>query len=117
MGDEFDLMNSDKILIFPVSIIGAGKTTLAKILRYVCPFSFCHIQSDNMPRKDTAKHFVNHVIDGFDRHQVVFADRNNHLRMHRERLTQAFLAKYPNGLVGIFYMLTFSGIGLASRKS
>ena len=105
MGNEFDLMNSDKILIFPVSIIGSGKTTLAKILSCACPLSFCHIQSDNMPRKFTAKHFLNHVIDAFDHHQVVFADRNNHLRMHREKLTRAFLEKFPNGLVGIYSML------------
>ena len=94
-------MHSDKILILPVSIIGSGKTTLAKVLSNVCPYSFCHIQNDNMPRKFTAKHFLSHVLKAFETHQVVFADKNNHLGMHREKIAQLFLERYPNGFIGI----------------
>jgi tRNA ligase len=90
-----------KILILPVAIIGSGKTTLAKVLSDICPLSFCHVQSDNMPRKFTAKHFQKHVLAAFEKHEVVFADKNNHLRMHRERLTQAFVERYPDGLIGM----------------
>lgn len=93
-------MNSQKILIFPVSIIGSGKTTLARILSNICPLSYCHIQSDNMPRKFAAKHFLNQVLKGFEGHQVVFADKNNHLEIHREKLTQAFVQRYPDGMIG-----------------
>ncbi len=101
MGGQFDRMISQKILLLPISIIGSGKTTLAKVLSNICPLSFCHIQSDNMPRKFAAKHFQNHVLKAFDRHQVVYADKNNHLEMHRERLTQAFIQRYPDGLIGM----------------
>lgn len=64
-----------KTLILPISIIGSGKTTLAKVLREIPRVSFSHIHSDDMPRKFTAKHFHRAVVKAFENSRVVFADK------------------------------------------
>jgi tRNA ligase len=88
-----------KVLIIPIATVGAGKSTLGQLLSQKSPVTFAHIQSDHMPRKYTSKHFVKHLIDAFDKADVVYADRNNHLRQHRKALGQAFRQKYPSGLM------------------
>jgi tRNA ligase len=91
--------NGQKILLLPVAIIGAGKSTLARILCKLSPVSFGHIQSDSMPRTNRATHFINAVLESFETNQVVYADKNNHLFIHRQRLVQTFRKKYANGIV------------------
>ncbi|RUS12817.1 tRNA ligase kinase domain-containing protein, partial [Endogone sp. FLAS-F59071] len=70
------------------------KTTLSLALKEL--FGFAHIQNDNITQKNTATKFYNTIIDEFKEHDVVIADKNNHLAMHREGLTSAINAKYPN---------------------
>ena len=91
--------SSQKMLIFPVAIIGAGKSTLAKILMQISPVTIGHVQSDNMPRSNTANHFLKAVMDSFKVHRIVYADKNNHLSIHRAKLATAFRQKYTNGIV------------------
>lgn len=88
-----------KILLLPVSIVGSGKSTLGKLLKYVCPVELGHVQSDNMPKRNTANHFVNGVLEAFKSNTVVFADKNNHLFQHRQVLCQKFREKYTNGYI------------------
>ena len=78
--------------------MGAGKSTLGKLLKMICPVKLEHVQSDNMSR-NTANRFINAVLDAFNSHDVVFADKNNHLFQHRQSLAMKFREKYTNGYV------------------
>lgn len=89
---------SDKLLIIPISTIGAGKTTLAKLMRGFSE-SFGHIQNDNIKSAKGKFLFEKTVMDAFRTHSTVFADRNNHLEIHRLRLSEQFKAIYPNGRI------------------
>ncbi|KAJ3091591.1 hypothetical protein HK102_014140 [Quaeritorhiza haematococci] len=86
-----------KTLILPIAVIGAGKTTLGLLLNHL--FGSGHIQSDNITAKRAGPVFERTVIDEFRSRDVVYADKNNHLGMHRQNITKAFKAKYPNGFV------------------
>ena len=89
-----------KILIIPVAIVGSGKTTLARVLSSVSPRSFAHIQSDNVfSKKNAAAQFTKAVIEAFKTHDVVYADKNNHLFQHRQTICREFKQLYPGGSV------------------
>ncbi|KAL5476920.1 TRL1 [Sanghuangporus weigelae] len=76
-----------KTIIVPVAIPGCGKTTLAVALVHL--FGFGHVQSDNIPGKKAAPEFVKRVKKELDTHDVVIADKNNHLVQHRLSLRDA----------------------------
>lgn len=88
-----------KILILPISIVGAGKSTLGKLLKCICPVQMKIVSSDNMPKRNTANHFIIGILEAFKSHTVVFADKNNHLFQHRQTLCRKFREKYTNGYV------------------
>ena len=46
--DDFRDLKDQKILIIPISIVGSGKTTLGKLLKFICPVSYGHVQSDRI---------------------------------------------------------------------
>jgi len=83
-------------LILPVGIIGFGKTTVAKMLKVL--YDIGHIQSDNIQKKKTAPEFIANVCKEFEHKNIVFADKNNHLKMHRGDLCEKIKTIYPNSL-------------------
>ncbi|KAG1738763.1 RNA ligase-domain-containing protein [Suillus lakei] len=58
-----------KTIILPVAIPGCGKTAVS--------------------RKKTASAFIKNVVNLLKRHDIVIADKNNHLRQHRDSLREA----------------------------
>ncbi|KAL5498563.1 TRL1 [Sanghuangporus vaninii] len=82
-----------KTIIVPVAIPGCGKTTLAVALTHL--FGFGHVQSDDIPGKKPAQEFVKRVKKELDTHDVVIADKNNHLVQHRLSLRDAVKGMDP----------------------
>ncbi|KDQ53731.1 hypothetical protein JAAARDRAFT_182862 [Jaapia argillacea MUCL 33604] len=76
-----------KTIIVPVAVPGVGKTTLAVALVHL--FGFGHTQSDDVHAKKPGPAFVKNVVKLLDNHDVVIADKNNHLRLHRQALRDA----------------------------
>jgi len=79
--------NFGKTVIVPVAIPGCGKTTIAVALKHI--FGFGHTQSDDVKAKKPAPIFLKNVTDLLKTHNVVIADKNNHLEQHRYGLRQA----------------------------
>ncbi|KAL3894824.1 MAG: hypothetical protein SGCHY_005052 [Lobulomycetales sp.] len=88
-----------KTLLLPCAIVASGKTTLAVSLARALGPSMAHVQSDDIKAKKPAPIFIRRVIEAFDSHDTVFADKNNHLPQHRSTLTRAFREAYPDGLI------------------
>ncbi|KAL1742460.1 RNA ligase-domain-containing protein [Schizophyllum fasciatum] len=76
-----------KTIIVPVAIPGCGKTAVAVALQHI--FGFGHTQSDDVPGKKSAVNFVKNVTSLLETHDVVIADKNNHLTQHRQALRDA----------------------------
>ncbi|KAJ3493588.1 hypothetical protein NLJ89_g10983 [Agrocybe chaxingu] len=76
-----------KTIIVPVAIPGCGKTTVAVALAQI--FGFGHTQSDDVHAKKAAPVFIKNVVNLLSSHDVVIADKNNHLRQHRQALRDA----------------------------
>ncbi|KAH8813973.1 RNA ligase-domain-containing protein [Flagelloscypha sp. PMI_526] len=73
-------------VIVPIAIPGSGKTALSVALTHLFP-SFGHIQSDDVKaKKRSADVFLNNVLTCLKTHDVVIADKNNHLTQHRTSL-------------------------------
>jgi tRNA ligase len=64
--------SSEKILLMPVATIGAGKTTLARMMMSLFP-SMGHVQNDNIIGKKPAAAFESSIMDHFRTCNVVFA--------------------------------------------
>ncbi|KAJ4466316.1 RNA ligase-domain-containing protein [Lentinula aciculospora] len=75
-----------KTVIVPVAIPGCGKTTVAVALTHI--FGFGHTQSDDVHVKKSAPVFLKNVQGLLKTHDVVIADKNNHLRQHRTQLRE-----------------------------
>lgn len=95
-----------KTLIIPIGIVGCGKTTLAKLISKT--INIAHIQNDDIQNSianstgvKKRKLFSISIFTAFKTHDYVFADRNNHLRLHRTELIEAFKEKYKNGRIVI----------------
>lgn len=73
-----------KTLIVPVAVPGCGKTALCVALSNL--FHWGHTQSDDVQSKRTGPAFLKNVETELLSHDVVLADRNNHLMKHREEL-------------------------------
>ncbi|KAH7910961.1 RNA ligase-domain-containing protein [Hygrophoropsis aurantiaca] len=73
-----------KTIIVPVAIPGCGKTAVSIALSHL--FGFGHTQSDDVKAKKSAPLFISNVTALLKKHDVVIADKNNHLRQHRESL-------------------------------
>ncbi|KAJ7359383.1 RNA ligase [Mycena albidolilacea] len=83
-----------KTIIVPVAIPGCGKTAVSVALADI--FGFGHTQSDDVNAKKPAPVFIKNVIELLETHDVVIADKNNHLRQHRQALRTAASAAYPD---------------------
>ncbi|KAJ6562573.1 RNA ligase-domain-containing protein [Mycena capillaripes] len=82
-----------KTIIVPVAIPGCGKTAVAIALSYI--FGFGHTQSDDVNAKKAAPVFIKNVTDLLKKHDVVIADKNNHLQQHRQALRTAIASSRP----------------------
>ncbi|KAI0646684.1 RNA ligase-domain-containing protein [Trametes meyenii] len=89
---DVDLKNG-KVIIVPVAVPGVGKTSIAVALSYL--FGFGHVQSDDIQTKKPAPVFIRKVTEALGAHRVVIADKNNHLRQHRDQLREAARALDP----------------------
>ncbi|TCD71017.1 hypothetical protein EIP91_000515 [Steccherinum ochraceum] len=83
-----------KTIIVPVAIPGVGKTSLAVALKFL--FGFGHTQSDDIQVRKAAPVFIKNVVGLLDSHDVVIADKNNHLRQHRTQLRDATKTMSPS---------------------
>lgn len=77
-----------KFLIFPISVIGCGKTTVAMTLNNLFPDSWGHIQNDNIYGKNDKSLLVKQSLELLAKPNIkcVFVDRNNHQFREREML-------------------------------
>ncbi|KAF8632510.1 hypothetical protein AX15_001843 [Amanita polypyramis BW_CC] len=76
-----------KTIIVPVAVPGCGKTAVSVALAHI--FGFGHTQSDNVRKaKKPGPIFVQNVMSLLEKHDVVIADKNNHLRQHRTMLRE-----------------------------
>ncbi|KAJ7036756.1 RNA ligase-domain-containing protein [Mycena alexandri] len=82
-----------KTIIVPVAIPGCGKTAVAVALSHI--FGFGHTQSDDVRARKAAPVFIQNVVELLKKHDVVIADKNNHLKQHREELRAATASSSP----------------------
>ncbi|KAF8124844.1 RNA ligase-domain-containing protein [Mycena galopus ATCC 62051] len=85
--------NFGKTIIVPVAIPGCGKTAVAVALSHI--FGFGHTQSDDVSAKKAAPIFIKNVVNLLKTHDVVIADKNNHLQQHRQALRDAISTSSP----------------------
>lgn len=81
-----------KTIIMPVGIPGSGKTAVALALKQL--YGFGHTQSDDIKQKKTGPQFVQNIMDLLKRNDVVFADRNNHVRHLRDSVRHELKEQY-----------------------
>ncbi|KAJ7190776.1 RNA ligase-domain-containing protein [Mycena pura] len=82
-----------KTVILPIAIPGCGKTAVAVALSHI--FGFAHTQSDDVQSRKAAPLFIKNVTDLLKTHDVVIADKNNHLVQHRQALRDATASFSP----------------------
>ncbi|KAH9961179.1 RNA ligase-domain-containing protein [Russula compacta] len=83
-----------KTIIMPIAVPGVGTQNLIAVA-LVELFRFGHTQSDDVRAKKPARVFIQNVKTLLRDHDVVIADKNNHLRQHREDLRDAIKAMHP----------------------
>lgn len=86
-------LNFGETIIVPVAIPGCGKTAVSIALAHL--FGFGHTQSDDVHVKKAAPVFIKNVATLLKHHDVVIADKNNHLRRHREALLSVASKRNP----------------------
>ncbi|KAF9788576.1 RNA ligase-domain-containing protein [Thelephora terrestris] len=82
-----------KTVILPIAIPGAGKTSVSVALEHL--FGFGHTQSDDVKGKKAATQFIKNVKALLKKHNVVIADKNNHMKQHRAALRDAVRGSHP----------------------
>ncbi|KAK4057376.1 tRNA ligase [Microbotryomycetes sp. JL221] len=96
----------DKTLIVPIAVQGCGKTALGLALSKL--YGWGHTQSDDFHMKKPAPHFLKSIKEFFNTHDVVFADKNNHQRKHREdavATARSIEPKHHVRLVALVYLI------------
>ncbi|KAJ7030723.1 RNA ligase [Mycena alexandri] len=84
-----------KTIIVPVGVPGCGKTALAVALLHIFGPTWGHTQSDDVRAKKPAPIFLKNVTTVLGKKEVVIADKNNHLRIHRAGLRAATAGRTP----------------------
>ncbi|CAI4043654.1 tRNA ligase SKDI_10G1290 [Saccharomyces kudriavzevii IFO 1802] len=76
-----------KFLIFPISVIGCGKTTTSQALINLFPESWGHIQNDDITGKDKSQ-LMKKSLELLAKQEMrcVIVDRNNHQFRERKQL-------------------------------
>ncbi|KAF4596671.1 hypothetical protein EYR38_008059 [Pleurotus pulmonarius] len=82
-----------KTVIVPIAIPGCGKTAVSVALAHI--FGFGHTQSDDIKAKKSAPVFIRNVQNLLEIHNIVIADKNNHLSQHRAALREATASLSP----------------------
>ncbi|TFY66796.1 hypothetical protein EVG20_g4297 [Dentipellis fragilis] len=82
-----------KTVIMPVAIPGCGKTAVSVALAHL--FGFVHTQSDDVHAKKAGPAFIRNVTNLLKDHDIVIADKNNHLIQHRQALRDATRSMRP----------------------
>lgn len=77
-----------KFLIFPISVIGCGKTTVAMTLNNLFPNTWGHIQNDDIYGKNDKSLLIKKSLELLAKPEIkcVFVDRNNHQIRERQTL-------------------------------
>lgn len=75
-----------KYIFVPISIIGCGKSTTFRILTQLYP-NWAHVENDDCKSK---REFLGKITSALQSHDVVLLDRNNHLKLHREQIVEAY---------------------------
>ncbi|CAL9732353.1 tRNA ligase [Monosporozyma unispora] len=85
---DYDKVDENtKFLIFPISVIGCGKTTTAVTLTNLFPESWGHIQNDDIHGKDKSMLMKKSLeLLSQPNMKCVFVDRNNHQFRERKEL-------------------------------
>ncbi|KAM0786912.1 hypothetical protein ACM66B_002336 [Microbotryomycetes sp. NB124-2] len=81
-GNKTSSARFDRTLVVPIAVQGCGKTALGLALSKL--YGWGHTQSDDFHMKKPAPHFLKSIKELLKDHEVVFADKNNHQRKHRE---------------------------------
>ncbi|KAL7749778.1 tRNA ligase [Sorochytrium milnesiophthora] len=92
------------VLLLPIAVIGAGKTTLGNLLQHFFKGDVAQVQNDDMEgggggnKRSKTKNggksrgkrelFNSTIVDAFKERRIVMADRNNHLYDMREDITR-----------------------------
>ncbi|PIA17929.1 hypothetical protein COEREDRAFT_80235 [Coemansia reversa NRRL 1564] len=104
-GNESDVYDQEsagtKVLLLPIATICCGKTTIALALSKL--FGFGHVQNDDMPKKNRRNRFHSMILNQFDGHNFVFADRNNHFLEQRKTLTAVVRKEFVNCRIVCLY--------------
>lgn len=76
-----------KFLIFPIAVIGCGKTTTALTLKHLYKDTWGHIQNDDIRGKDKTM-LIKKSLEKLSEPNIkcVFVDRNNHQYRERKQL-------------------------------
>ncbi|KAJ3411002.1 hypothetical protein HDV05_002910 [Chytridiales sp. JEL 0842] len=72
---------SEPLILLPISIVGMGKSTLGRVLAALFPNRITHIQSDDSKKRTG---FLAQIPTRLKKFQIVYADKCNHLKIHRE---------------------------------
>ncbi|KAJ1830023.1 trna ligase [Coemansia sp. RSA 2711] len=101
--DMYEQMSGvTKVLLVPVATIGCGKTTVSLALSEL--FGFGHVQNDNITAKKNGRAvFHRLILQAFDGHDFVIADRNNHLPILRQSLTSEIRSELVNCRIVALY--------------
>ncbi|KAF8249361.1 tRNA ligase [Wilcoxina mikolae CBS 423.85] len=100
--EEAETEAPKRLLLVPVATIGCGKTTVAHALTKL--FGWGHLQNDNIiTRKNKPQAFATACAEAFVNHQVVIADRNNHMKRERQQLFHD-LNKHDARFVALHYV-------------
>nr|ODN93894.1 hypothetical protein L203_00062 [Cryptococcus depauperatus CBS 7841] len=73
-----------KWILVPAAVPGCGKTFLGIALNSL--YGFAHTQSDDILAKKTAPTFLKNIKELLEQHDVVYADRCNHLVKHYDEI-------------------------------
>lgn len=79
-----DMREYTKMLLVPMAVVGSGKTALGVALTKL--LNCAHVQSDDVCAKRTGPLFLKNIETALMKHDIVFADRNNHLLQHRDEI-------------------------------
>ncbi|KAJ3200201.1 hypothetical protein HDU83_008907 [Entophlyctis luteolus] len=97
------LAGSEKIIILPISVVGQGKSTLGSVLKFLFHSTIAEVQSDNYAKKGP---WLSSVLDNLEKRNpkfqpinAVYADRCNHLDIHRAEVSSALKRKYPGARI------------------
>jgi tRNA ligase len=84
---------SKDVILVPIATIGCGKTTIALALSHL--FNWGHVQNDNITGKGRPPRFTKEVLDQLKEVPVVYADRNNALKLERRQIITDVHRQHP----------------------